>query len=271
MGNLRTAVAAHASVKAHGGKFIIRFEDLDRVTSSFEHADTQLSDLKLIGVSSDVEPIFQSERFDLYDAAIRTLQDLGLTYECFCSRREIREAVAAPHGGDVTYPGTCRLLSEDDRRARRRDRSPALRLNSMGESREFTDGLWGRQSGTVDDIVLRRNDGVPSYNVAVVIDDAAQGVTEVVRGIDLMSVTASQVALQDLLGLPRVIYRHVPLVIGEDGERLAKRHGAVTLEDLANQDVSAGQVREMLWESLGQTGVEFDWENVPHESWTFHA
>lgn len=271
LGNLRTALAAHASAKSQGGEFIIRFEDLDRVTSSKEHARVQLADLMDIGVRSDSVPVFQSERFDLYDAAIKTLEDRGLTYECFCSRREIREATAAPHSVGMTYPGTCRSLTERDREARRRERDPALRLKGTGEVREFDDLLWGHQSGVVDDLVLRRNDGVPSYNVAVVVDDAAQGVTEVVRGIDLMPVSASHVALQELLGLPHVEYRHIPLVIGEDGERLAKRHGAVTLEDLSQDGMTGGRVRDMLWASLGQTDAEFSWERVPLEPWVFHS
>lgn len=271
MGNLRTALAAHASSRSQGGEFIVRFEDLDRVTSSRDHAETQLADLAAIGVHSDNEPVHQSERFDLYDAAINTLVELGVTYECFCSRREIREAAAAPHDGDITYPGTCRGLTAKEREHRRHDRSPALRLDGRGETREFVDGMWGRRSGVVDDIVLRRNDGVPSYNVAVVVDDAVQGVTEVVRGHDLMAVTPSQVALQDLLGLAHPTYHHLPLVVGHDGERLSKRHGAVTLADLAHHGVSAGQVRSLLWESLGQTDAEFSWERVPRDSWKFHV
>jgi glutamyl-tRNA synthetase len=115
----------------------------------------------------------------------------------------------------------------------------------------------------VDDIVLRRNDGIPSYNIAVVVDDAAQGITEVVRGDDLLDATASQVHLQKLLGYTTPTYAHVPLVVGEDGERLAKRHGAVTLADLAAQGVSADEVRRVLWESLGQHGNTWDWSAVP--------
>lgn len=271
LGNLRTALAAHASARALGGGFIVRFEDLDRVTSSREHADSHIQDLAAIGISSDTPPVFQSERFGLYDDAIKRLEESGLVYECFCSRREIREAVAAPHSGDITYPGTCRSLGDDERRRRRRDRPPALRLRGDGTTREFIDGFCGFRSGIVDDIVLRRNDGVPSYNVAVVVDDAQQGVTEVVRGDDLLPVTASQIALQDLLGLPRVEYKHVPLVLGGDGERLAKRHGAITVPALVERGLTLVEIREMLWESLGQTDTSFSWDRVPKEPWRFHA
>lgn len=251
LGNLRTALAAWMSAKraGDGGRFLVRFEDLDRVTSSRDLAVAQLRDLAAIGIVPDDEPVFQSDRFALYDAAIDSLTARGLTYPCFCTRREIREAAVAPHGAVGAYPGTCRVLSESERAARAAERPGALRLDaaaaSFGEV-EFDDVLHGRVSGTVDDVVLRRNDGVPSYNVAVVVDDAAQGVTEVVRGDDLLPVTASQIALQRLLGLPTPAYMHVPLVMGDDGERLAKRHGAVTLTDLAATGVGPDEVRARL-------------------------
>jgi glutamyl-tRNA synthetase len=131
----------------------------------------------------------------------------------------------------------------------------------------FEDFLWGSQSGAVDDVVLQRNDGVPAYNIAVVVDDAAQSITEVVRGDDLLSITATQVYLQQLLGIATPRYGHVPLVVGPDSERLAKRHGAVTLADLENVGVRAGEVRETLWASAGQSGEVLDWNAVPREPW----
>ena len=251
LGNLRTALAAWMSAKRDGdaGRFLVRFEDLDRVTSSRDLAAAQLRDLAAIGIVPDDQPVFQSDRFALYDAAIDSLTARGLTYPCFCTRREIREAAVAPHGAVGAYPGTCRGLSESERAARAAERPGALRLDaaaaSFGEV-EFDDVLHGRVSGTVDAVVLRRNAGVPSYNVAVVVDDAAQGVTEVVRGDDLLPVTATQIALQRLLGLPTPAYMHVPLVLGDDGERLAKRHGAVTLFDLAATGVGPDEVRARL-------------------------
>ncbi len=232
LGNLRTAIAAHESARAVGGRFLVRFEDLDRVTSSRETAARQLRDLAEVGVTWDEEPVYQSERFVLHEAALDDLVGRDLVYPCFCSRREVREAAAAPHDAMVRYPGTCRGLGPSERRRRAAKRPPALRLRTGGETVGFTDLMLGRVEGIVDDIVLRRNDGVPSYHLAVVVDDAAQGVTEVVRGDDLAPVTPSQIHLQGLLGLPVPRYRHVPLMRGPDGERLAKRHGAVTLADL---------------------------------------
>lgn len=251
LGNLRTALAAWMSAHRGGpgtGRFLVRFEDLDRVTSSPEIAAGQLADLAAIGVVPDEPPVFQSDRFDLYDRAIDGLIAAGLTYPCFCTRREIREAAQAPHGGQVAYPGTCRALSPRERARRALERPGAVRLNTeaaglAGAEIAFSDTLAGTVSGPVDDVVLRRNDGVPAYNVAVVVDDAAQGVTEVVRGDDLLEVTPTQVALQRLLGLPTPAYVHVPLVYGEDGERLAKRHGAVTLSDLAALGTGPDEVR----------------------------
>ena len=190
----------------------------------------------------------------MYDAAIAGLTAAGLTYECFCTRREIREAIAAPHGPQGAYPGTCRDLTPAERDERRRARPPAVRLRAAGEVITIDDALAGSFTGAVDDVVLRRNDGVPAYNLAVVVDDAAQGVTDVVRGDDLLPSTPRQVLLQRLLGLPPVRYVHVPLVVGADGQRLAKRHGAVTLEDLGGDGVPAVRVVGALAASLGLAG-----------------
>lgn len=267
LGNLRTALAAYASVRVAGGTFLIRFEDLDMHNANMANAQHQLEDLASLGITADVTPVVQSERFDLYHDAIQHLTDLGLTYECFCSRKEILEAAQAPHGGQVMYPGTCRDLSEAERADRRIVRPGAIRLRANSSRETFTDLIHGEVSGEVDDVVLRRNDGVPSYNIAVVVDDALQGVTEVVRGDDLLEVTATQVHLQKLLGYSTPTYAHAPLAVGEDGERLAKRHGAVTLSDLAEQGISATQVKDLLWIGLGQTGDSFSWDAVPREPW----
>ena len=270
IGNLRTALAAWGSVRASGGEFIIRFEDLDIVTSSGDHALRQAEDMSSLGMTSDEVPVFQSARFPLYREAIAQLVERGLTYECYCSRREIREAAAAPHDGQFVYPGTCRDLSEKDREARRQERPGALRLRSGGGTETFTDLVHGDTTGLVDDVVLQRNDGVPSYNVAVVVDDAAQGITEVVRGDDLLAVTAAQVHMQKLLELPTPVYAHVPLVVGADGERLAKRHKAITLYELEQRGMSPDDVRELLWRSLGQETEVFDWSCVPRTPWVWN-
>ena len=267
LGNLRTALAAWGSARAIGGHFIIRFEDLDRITSSGDHALRQAEDLSAIGIRSDDIPVFQSARFDLYNKAIESLTSRGLTYECYCSRKEVAEAAAAPHGGMALYAGTCRDLTEAERENRRAVRPPALRLRSGDIQCSFTDALHGEVTGVTGDVVLRRNDGVPSYHVAVVVDDAAQGITEVVRGDDLLMATPAQVLLQQLLELPTPTYAHVPLVLGADGERLAKRHSAITLYELEQQGMSPEEVRDMLWASLGQTSDVFDWNAVPREPW----
>ena len=250
VGNLRTALAAWLVARSANERFIVRMEDLDRSNASADHESRQLGDLVMIGVDWDGPVVRQSERFDRYHAAIAALQSAGLVYECYCTRREIAEAAAAPHDLVRAYPGTCRDLSETERMARRAVRPPALRLRSSGEPVTFDDGVAGHYTGAPDDVVLRRNDGVPAYNLAVVVDDAAQGVDVVVRGDDLLASTPRQIELQRLLGLPEPTYLHVPLVVGMDGQRLAKRHGAVTLEDLAAEGVTVDRVVAALRESI---------------------
>jgi glutamyl-tRNA synthetase len=237
-----------------GGEFIVRMEDLDRVTSSPHHEADQLDSLRGIGLDWDGAVVRQSQRFDLYRAAIERLRADSRVYECYCTRREIRQAAEAPHGNDPdgAYPGTCRGLTERDRDAHRRaGRRPALRLLGDGRAESFDDRFCGTQHGRVDDVVLQRNDGVPAYNLAVVVDDAAQGVTDVVRGDDLLATTPRQIALHRLLDLPIPKYAHVPLVLAPDGARLAKRHGAVTLADLAARGCSPGDVCGRLAASIG--------------------
>ncbi len=264
-------------VRAARGEWLVRMEDLDRVTSSPEHEADQLAALAAIGLHSDAPVVRQSERFALYHDAIATLQRLGRVYECYCSRREIREAAQAPHGDAPSdaYPGTCRELTTARlAELRRADRPPALRLRSEGERFAIDDLIAGRFEGAADDVVIQRNDRVPAYNLAVVVDDAAQGITHVTRGRDLLSTTPRQRLLQQLLNLPQPRYAHVPLVVGADGTRLAKRHGAVTLVDLAAQGVSAHQVLELLLASLGNSvgdfaGAEFRIEDIPKQPWVW--
>jgi len=254
LGNLRTALVSWLSARSQGLRFIVRMEDLDRVTSSVAHEDEQLRSLAAIGLDWEGDVVRQSERFDRYDKAIADLTAAGLTYECFCTRREIREAASAPHANspEGAYRGTCRALSDADReRMRSTGREPALRLRATERSISFDDEVCGAVTGVVDDFVLRRNDGVPAYNLAVVVDDAAQDVVEVVRGDDLLLSTPRQILLQQLLGSPTPRYRHVPLVIGHDGVRLAKRHGAITLPELAARGIDAHAVLSMLAAGLG--------------------
>ena len=285
LGNLRTALVAWLMARRGGGEFIVRMEDLDRVTSSPQHEADQLDSLRSIGLDWDGEVVRQSQRFGLYRQAIDRLQADGLVYECYCTRREIRQATRAPQGTDTegVYPGTCRSLSERDRQTLRAgDRRAALRLMSDGGVESFDDRFSGPQSGRVGDLVLQRNDGVPAYNLAVVVDDAAQGVTEVVRGDDLVASTPGQIMLHRLLDLPIPQYGHIPLVLAPDATRLAKRHGAVTLADLAERGISPGEVCARLAASLGIGSGErsvtarqllevFDPALMPRAPWTLTA
>ncbi|MCY7297608.1 MAG: tRNA glutamyl-Q(34) synthetase GluQRS [Ilumatobacteraceae bacterium] len=254
LGNLRTALVSWLQVKAAEGQWWVRMEDLDRVTASVAHEAGQLKALAALGMQPDGEVVRQSDRFDLYRDAIATLHAQGRVYECFCTRREIREAAQAPHGNlpEVAYPGTCRHLTAAQRAEFAADgRRPALRLAAHDERFVVHDLIAGSFSGASDDVVLRRTDGVPAYNLAVVVDDGQQGITHVTRGDDLLTSTPRQRLLQDLLGLSEPKYAHVPLVLAPDGARLAKRHGAVTLDDLAARGVGPEQVLSRLAASLG--------------------
>jgi len=251
LGNLRTALLAWLFARSAGSRFLMRIEDLDRGRSRAHFEAEQLADLEAIGVDWDGEIVRQSERGALYDAAIARLD----VYPCYCTRREIAEAASAPHGPVGAYPGTCRELTAAQRAERERaGRPPALRLRAHGEQVRFTDRILGQQEGVVDDFVIRRNDGAVAYNLAVVVDDADQGVEEVVRGADLLDSTPRQIHLARLLGLPELSYAHVPLMLGPDGARLAKRHGAVTLADRAALGESPAAVRAELLRSVGLPG-----------------
>ena len=258
LGNLRTALVAWLAARSTGRRFLVRMEDLDRVTSSVEHELRQLADLAALGLDWDGDVVRQSERFDLYRAEVERLSDAGRVYPCYCTRREIREEIAAAasaphvHLPDGAYPGTCRDLTDEQRAARESaGRRPALRLRTDGDLIEVDDLIAGASSGAVDDVVLVRGDGVPAYNLAVVVDDGMQGVDQVVRGDDLLSSTPRQILLQRLLGIATPAYLHIPLVLGPDGDRLAKRHGAVTLADVAAAGWTAGRVLSLLGASLG--------------------
>jgi len=253
VGNLRTALAAWLFARSAGSGFLVRMEDLDRAQSSWAHEASQLADLAAIGIDWDGPAVRQSDRFDRYEAAIAQLAAAGRTYRCYCTRREIQEAPTAPHAPPGAYPGTCRHLSTAARSQRERSgRPPALRLDARGVTVAIDDAVLGRVEVVVDDLVLRRNDGVPAYNLAVVVDDAAQGVQEVVRADDLATSAPRQRHLATLLGLPAVRYAHIPLVVGPDGRRLAKRDGAVTLADQARFGRTPSSVAAALLESLGQ-------------------
>jgi glutamyl-tRNA synthetase len=255
LGNLRTALLAWLFARTAGARFLVRIEDLDPGRSRREHEAGQLADLAALGLDWDGPVVRQSERRERHRAALERLRAAGRVYPCWCTRAEIREAASAPHGavgGDAAYPGTCRRLTAAERGERERGGRPAaLRLDAGGERIAFVDRLHGPVEAAVDDLVLWRNDGTPAYNLAVVVDDADQRIGEVVRGDDLLDTTPRQLLLQRLLGLAAPEYAHVPLVLGPDGARLAKRHGAVTLADRAARGEAPADVLAWMARSLG--------------------
>lgn len=254
LGNLRTAILAWAMARRGGKPFYMRVEDLDRVRPGA--AERQLSDLQAMGLDWDVSPgsaaestegkeagvLYQSTRLAAYERAVQRLREAGLVYECYCTRREIQEASSAPHGAPGAYPGTCRGLSEAQREERRAQRPPALRLRAERTNYTVHDDFYGLYTGLVDDFVLVRNDGTYAYNLTSVVDDAFVGVEQIVRGDDLLPSAPRQAYLAGLLGLPQPRYAHVPLALNEEGKRLAKRDGAVTLPQLQEAGVTIPEV-----------------------------
>jgi len=253
VGNLRTALLAWLFARTAGARFLVRMEDLDQGRVQSGAAERQLRDLRAIGLDWDGDVVHQSHRHDAYEAALAQLLAAGDLYECFCTRAEIRAAASAPHGPlpEGAYPGTCLRLNESERRRKRAGgRPPALRVRAEAARVSFTDRIHGEREGVVDDFVVRRNDGVPAYNLAIIVDDVWQGIGEVVRGDDLLDTTPRQLFLADRLGLEPPTFAHVPLVLGPDGARLAKRHGAVTLDEL-----DAGAAVRWMARTLGMEGA----------------
>lgn len=284
LGNLRTALLAWLFARSAGSRFWIRVEDLDPALVCSPHSVGQLEDLAALGLDWDGPPVHQSQRRARYDDAIDRLFTAGLTYPCYCSRREIREATLAPHTmgrPEGAYPGTCRSLSTAEQRRRTASgRRPAVRLRADPVPVTVKDRLAGPVTAVVDDLVLRRGDGTPSYNLAVVVDDADQGVEEVVRGDDLLLSTPRQVYLARLLDLAVPAYVHAPMVLGPDGGRLAKRDGAVTLADRVALGETPAAVRSLLAASLGLAEPDepvspgdlvdrFHPDRLPRQPWTW--
>jgi glutamyl-tRNA synthetase len=254
VGNLRTALLAWLFARFAGARFLVRVEDLDRSRVRPGVEEAQLADLRAIGLDWDGPVVRQSGRLALHEEAIASLDAAGLLYPCYCTRAEIRASASAPHGISAAdrYPGTCSELTAKERAEREASgRPPALRVRADGARVSFEDLLLGPYKGEVDDFVVRRNDGAPAYQLAVVVDDAAQGVGEVVRGADLLDSTPRQILLHRVLDLEVPVYAHVPLVLGPDGRRLAKRHGAVTLADREALGENAPDVLGWMACSLG--------------------
>ena len=258
LGNLRTAFVAWLAARSSDSRFLLRSEDMDQVACRSEHEESAVRDLAALGLTHDGDVVRQSERSELYRSAIDRLIAEDLTYPCYCTRREVlaeaADSVAAPHGARPAgaYAGTCSTLDRAGRAEREAaGRAPSLRLRSNGAVVSFTDRLAGSYEGQVDDFVIRRADGTPAYNLAFVVDDADQAVGEVVRGDDLLETTPRQIHLARLLGVSVPEYLHVPLVFGSDGERLAKRHGAVTLEDQLAMGRTPTDILDVFAVSLG--------------------
>lgn len=255
LGNAYSALIGWTRARATCGAFRLRIEDIDRTRCKPEYEQAILEDLAWLGLDWDGPVLRQSDRTAIYAAAIEQLRATGLEYPCFCTRADIAAAATAPHGPDgPAYPGTCRSLSETERQARMATERFAWRLDvaaAMGHTGPLT---WhDSQAGTVianpaaaGDIVVGRKEIGASYHLAVVIDDAAQGVTEVVRGSDLFAATHVQRLLQALLGLAEPRYHHHDLVHDAQGRRLAKRDGAPTLVDLRLAGADPAAVRRDL-------------------------
>lgn len=279
LGNARTALLSWLWARSLRGRYVLRVEDLDPGRSRAEHERDQLEDLRWLGIDWDEGPDVggphgpyrQSERGELYAAALARLS----TFECTCTRRELRDATFAPHGREPVYPGTCR------EGVRHPERPRAIRWRTPAGVVALHDAIAGALredvAREVGELVLRRSDGAWAYQLAVVVDDAAMGVTHVLRGADLLHSTARQVLLQRTLGLPTPVHAHVPLVLGGDGEKLGKRHGAPDLTALRLGGADPQRVVAALARSVGLVGegvsrvepralvADFDVARLPRE------
>lgn len=237
LGHAYSAVLGHSAARESGGRFLLRIEDLDQTRSRPEFVEGIEQDLRWLGLDRDEPAFVQSQRTPAYADALEQLRERGLAYACFCTRAEIAQSLTAPHGDAATsYPGTCRNLPDDpERRAStahcwRLDSAKALALVGLPSWEETDATLFAARESDIGDAIMARKDAPASYHLSCVVDDAAGGVSMVVRGADLRPSTPIQRLLQVLLGLPEPIYLHHPLVAHADGRRLAKRDLAPTLK-----------------------------------------
>lgn len=244
LGHAYSAAIGHARARDTGGQFLLRIEDLDQTRCKPEFTAGILQDLDWLGLKWSGEPLVQSTRMHAYSSALDDLRSRGLIYPCFCTRADVAQSVTAPHGDPaLSYPGTCRGLPDDpDRRAStphswRLDGMKALALVGLPTWREDDGDVFEAKASDIGDAVLARKDAPAAYHLACVVDDAAMGVTLVVRGDDLRPSTPIQRLLQRLLGLPEPSYLHHPLVVHDDGRRLAKRDQAPTLAAMRDAGV----------------------------------
>lgn len=249
LGSLVAAAGSWLFARAAGGRWLVRMEDLDTPRVVAGSADEILAALRRYGLEWDGEVVYQSRRTALYERALSALRERGHVYDCGCSRAELQRAASAPLGAEPVYPGTCRDGLPPGRSPR------AVRFRAPAETIAFHDLVQGPTAEDVaartGDFVVKRADGVFAYQLAVVVDDAEQGITQVVRGGDLLSSTARQIALQRALGLPTPQYAHLPLVVTEDGAKLGKRDGALPLPALDDR-----RVAETLSLALRILGIE---------------
>ena len=287
LGNLFCALLSYLSVKSRGGEWILRIEDLDTARCRPDYARQVEEDLRWLGLAWDEggsaggpdAPYFQSERTALYEAALARLRGMGLVYPCFCTRAQLH-AASAPHREDglTVYPGTCRgLTPEDIARREAAGRKGAPRLRVPEETVTFTDGHLGEVTEYLPtdcgDFLLRRSDGLFAYQLAVVVDDAAMGVTEVVRGADLLSSTPRQLLLYELLGWEAPEFYHFPLLLSPDGRRLSKRDGDLGLGALRERytpEEVVGKLAYLAGQNPGggprtpeALAEDFHWDAVP--------
>ena len=286
LGNLLCCLLAWLSARQKGGKVVLRIEDLDTARCKRPYAEQMIEDLCWLGLTWDEGPgvggpdgpYYQSERTALYEQALEKLERMGLVYPCYCTRAELH-AASAPHrsDGQAVYPGTCRHLTAAERE--KKTRAPATRLMVPDETWSFTDGHMGHYGENLlhecGDFLLRRSDGMFAYQLAVVVDDAAMGVTEVVRGSDLLSSTPRQLYLYDLLGLKAPEFIHFPLLLAPDGRRLSKRDADAGLDVLRDHCAPEEVLGKLAYlagfnpsaepKSACQLLVDFDWEKVPRE------
>ena len=278
LGNLWSSLLAWLAARSAGGRMVLRLEDLDPDRCTQAWCDQVMRDLEGLGLDWDNEPVYQSRRTPAYEAAFRQLEEKRLVYPCFCTRAE-RMAASAPHrsDGQAVYDGRCRRLTAEQREDLARQRNPAWRLAVPDRASSFRDLLQGMHEENLlrdcGDFILRRSDGVYAYQLAVVVDDAWMGVTQVVRGSDLLSSTPRQRYLLELLGCPAPEYGHVPLLLAPDGRRLAKRDrdqelGALQQRFTARELVGrlahlAGLIPEAAPVSPEELVPLFAWEKLP--------
>lgn len=235
-GNIFAALVSWLIVKSRDGRMVLRIEDLDVDRSKATYIDQLQRDFESLGLTWDEGPFYQSNRNDAYEQAYAKLLDQGLVYPCFCTRADLH-AASAPHRGEkLVYAGTCRNLDEDEVKRRSQDRKPAFRLKVPDKEYALVDLVQGPYEQNLErecgDFIVRRSDGLFAYQLAVVVDDAAQGINCIVRGMDLLCSTPQQMYLQDVLSLPHCEYAHVPLIVGERDRRLSKRDRDASLEEL---------------------------------------